>query len=69
VGRRTLVALELVAAVDSGPRSVHVQDLLALDPTESELEEAQRWAMTQDVYEGFTSMIAQVIEHVRRDRP
>lgn len=69
VGRRTLIALKLFAAVDSGPGSVHVQDLLALVATEAELEESRRWVMTQDAYEGFTSMIAQVIEHVRRERP
>ncbi len=68
VGRRTLIALKFFAAVDSGPRSVHVQDLLALAPADAELEEAARWVATQDAYDGFTSMISQVIEHVRRHR-
>jgi hypothetical protein len=48
VGRRTLIALKLFAAVDSGPRSVHVQDLLALAPTDAELDESRRWVATQD---------------------
>lgn len=69
VGRRTLIALKLFAAVDTGPGSVHVQDLLALAPTDAELEEARGWVMTQDAYEGFAAMISQVIEHVRRYRP
>jgi hypothetical protein len=69
VGRRTLIALKLFAAVDTDPGSVHVQDLLALAPTDAELEEARGWVITQDAYEGFTSMISQVIEHVRRNRP
>jgi hypothetical protein len=69
VGRRTLIALKLFAAVDSGPGSVHVQDLFALAATEAEIEESQHWVMTQDAYAGFTSMIGQVIEHVRRERP
>lgn len=69
VGRRTLIALKLFAAVDSGPASVHAQDLLALAPTDVELQEAREWVMTQDAYEGFTTMISQVIEYVRRQRP
>jgi len=31
----------------------HVQDLLALKPTEKEMEEATKWVLTQDVSEGF----------------
>lgn len=68
VGRRTLIALKLFAAVDSGPRSVHVQDLLALAPTDEELEGARGWVVTQDANENFDSMISRVIEHVRSDR-
>lgn len=69
VGRRTLIALKLFAAVDSGPRSVHVQDLLALAPADADLYEARRWVATQDAYEGFSAMIDQMIEHVQRQRP
>lgn len=68
-GRQTLIALKLFAAVDSGPGSVHVQDLLALGPTDSELEAARGWVLTQDAYQGFALMVAQVIEHVRQSRP
>jgi hypothetical protein len=68
VGRRTLIALKLFAAVDSGPRSVHVQDLLALAPTDEELEASRGWVVTQDANENFDSMIFQVIEHVRSHR-
>jgi len=38
-GRRTLIALKLFAAVDRGPRSVHYQDLVALEPALDELRE------------------------------
>lgn len=69
VGRRTLIALKLFAAVDSGPRSVHMQDLLALAPTDAELDESRRWVATQDAYEGFPAMVDQMIEHVRRHHP
>ncbi|HEX2095108.1 MAG TPA: hypothetical protein VHG28_22095 [Longimicrobiaceae bacterium] len=69
VGRRTLIALKLFAAVDGGPGSVHVQDLLALAPTDADLAEVQSWVTTQDAYESFDAMISQVIDHVRRHRP
>jgi hypothetical protein len=67
-GPRTLIALKLFAAVDAGPRSVHLQDLLALAPTDAELEESRRWVATQDANEEFPSMISEVIEYVRRNR-
>ncbi len=68
VGRHTLIALKLFAAVDGGSGSVHVQDLLALAPTDIELHEAAEWVATQDAHEGFAAMIARVIEHVQRHR-
>src|SRR5690606_36261924 len=69
VGRRTLIALKLFAAVDHGPRSVHLQDLLAIVPTDAELEESRSWVATQDANAAFPSMIDGVIEHVRGHRP
>lgn len=69
VGRRTFVALKLFAAVDAGPRSVHLQDLLALAPTDAEFEESHRWVTTQDANEEFPSMISDMIEYARRHRP
>lgn len=69
VGRRTLIALKLFAAVDSGPRSVHAQDLIALAPTDAEWDESRRWVATQDAYDGFPAMIDQMIEHVQRHHP
>lgn len=69
VGRRTLIALKLFAAVDSGPRSVHAQDLIVLAPTDAEWNESQRWVATQDAYEAFPTLIDEMIEHVRRHHP
>lgn len=66
-GRRTLIALKLFAAIDQGPQSVHYQDLIALKPTDEELEEAAEWVRTQDASSGFAEMIDQVIRRVRRD--
>ena len=60
VGRRTLIALKLFAAVDRGPRSVHFQDLRTLRPTQAELDEAAAWVRTQDASEAFGEMVGQV---------
>lgn len=62
VGRRTLIALKLFAAVDRGPRSVHLQDLRALTPTRTELDEAADWVRTQDENPIFADMVAQVAD-------
>jgi hypothetical protein len=64
-GRRTLIALKLFAAADRGPRSVHLQDLLALAPTPGELDEAAEWVLTQDASPLFPRIVAEVVEHVR----
>jgi hypothetical protein len=42
--------------------------LLALRPTDDELAESAEWVSAQDAYEGFTTMISEVAEHVRRRR-
>lgn len=62
VGRRTLLALKLFAAVDRGPRSVHFQDLRALAPTRAELSEAAAWVRTQDQNPVFGDLVDQVVE-------
>ena len=64
VGRRTLIALKLFAAVDDGPRGVHFQDLVALRPTREELSEAGGWVGTQDVSEPFHVMLGQVLQQL-----
>lgn len=69
VGRRTLIALKLFAAVDRGPDSVHVQDLLQLAPDDAELRRAAQWIETQDASPDFPLLIQQVISHVQRNRP
>lgn len=67
-GRRTLIALKLFAAVDQGPESVHVQDLVALRPTEEELKEAADWVCSQDASPEFATMTHEVVQYVRRGR-
>lgn len=61
VGRRTLIALKLFAAVDDGPRGVHFQDLAALGPTEAEFQDAAAWVRTQDASTVFQHMLGEVI--------
>lgn len=67
--RYDLIILKLYAAADSeGPQSVHFQDLLALDPTEAELQKAKQWVLTQDTSKGFAKILDQVIEHASKNR-
>jgi hypothetical protein len=64
--RYDLIFFKLYAAADSGgPSSVHFQDLLALRPTEGELSAAATWVQEQDPTPDFSSILEQVIEHVR----
>ena len=64
-GRKTLIALKLFAAVDLGARSVHMQDLLRLVPSEEELVEAASWVVTQDVSPIFQSNVQEAVTYVR----
>lgn len=71
VGRRTLIALKLFAAVDQSVRSVHARDLVALAPTDAELEEAAGWVRGQDASPVFPELVSEVVAYVhgsRRDR-
>lgn len=72
-GRRTIIALKLFAAVDGGPESVHLQDLVGLAPSHAELEAASEWVRSQDGSQHFPQLVEQVVDHVRervdRDRP
>jgi hypothetical protein len=65
VGRRTLIALKLYAAVDRGAGSVHVQDLIALRPTAGELAEAAEWVIMQDAADMWPAFVAEVVTHVQ----
>jgi Nucleotidyltransferase of unknown function (DUF6036) len=68
VQRRSLIALKLVEAVDQGPRSVHMQDLLAFAPTDGELRSAASWVATQDTSPEFPRMVQQAVEYVAQHR-
>jgi len=65
VGRQTLIALKLFAAVDQGSASVHFQDLVALRPDTGEFEKAAEWVREQDASEIFPRLVWELIEDVR----
>lgn len=66
VTRYDLIFLKLYAAADSsGPSSVHFQDLLALRPNERELQAAAAWVREQDPTPEFSTIVEQVMTHVR----
>lgn len=65
---RTLIALKLYAAADHAPGSVHFQDLIALGPTDSELDEARSWVVSQDELTEWPRIVDEVVEHAKRRR-
>lgn len=66
--RYDFIFFKLFAAADSsGPRSVHYQDLLALRPSSSELDEAATWVRTQDAAAEFAAILDRVVVHLRQD--
>lgn len=68
VARYDLIFFKLFAAADSSGRaSVHYRDLLALAPTESELDAATVWVATQDASADFATVLRKVVDHVRKD--
>jgi hypothetical protein len=68
VSRADLISLKLYAAADSsGTRSVHYQDLVALQPTATELDASVGWVATQDATEAFARQLGQVVTLVRSD--
>ena len=72
VDRYDLVFFKLYAAVDdTGPASVHFQDLIALKPTDEELADASDWVRRQDPSPAIAHALTKVIGHASdlRDRP
>ncbi|MCH8247248.1 MAG: hypothetical protein IH951_12685 [Bacteroidetes bacterium] len=67
VGRSGLIPLKLFAAIDQGPTSKHWQDLLALEPTQVEINKAADWVRSQDIGTEFKTFDGQAIEQLRTD--
>lgn len=71
IDRYDLIFFKLYAAADDrGPSSVHFQDLIALDPTDAELDAAHAWVCDQDPGIEFGHTVSHVVSHARhvRDR-
>ena len=66
---RDLVAFKLFAAADDRPGGRHAKDLLALNPSDAELNAAADWVKGQDanVHE-FPRIVDKVVEYVRKNR-
>jgi hypothetical protein len=60
ISRIDQVHFKLYASLDRG--GYHVQDLFKLAPTKSELLEACRWVLTQDVSPGFKTLLISFLE-------
>ena len=63
LGRYDQIHFKLYAAVDQGAGK-HLDDLLALKPTEIEMEQAARWSMTHDVSEGYRQNLKSLLEYI-----
>lgn len=66
VGRLDQIHFKLYAAADRG--GYHVEDLLALDPTDDELVLAARWAMTHDVSDTFRTILKDLLRSIDHER-
>jgi hypothetical protein len=67
--RYDLIFLKLYAAADSeGPTSVHFQDLMALQPTDEELDVAAQWVRNQDPSAPFARMLDEVLRYARGNK-
>lgn len=62
IGRLDQIHFKTYAAADRG--GYHIEDLLALDPTDDELVLAARWAMTHDVSDTFSSILKHLFRSI-----
>ncbi len=60
-GRLDQICLKLYASADQGPDSKHFADLKSLQPTQSELQIAARWCITQDVSKPFAEELESAV--------
>lgn len=67
VDRYDLIHFKVCAATDNGPGR-HADDLLALKPTPEEMLAAAQWALTQDVSEGFRTVLKDMLRRLGYER-
>ncbi len=60
LGKYDQIHFKLYAAVDQGGK--HFDDLMALKPTEKELEKAARWSITHDVSDVYKAILISFLE-------
>jgi hypothetical protein len=60
ISRLDQIHFKVFAATDVGPGR-HLNDLLALNPSQAELLAAARWALTQDSSEGFALILKDML--------
>jgi len=63
LGRYDQIHFKLYAAADQGA-GVHYDDLLALNPTVDELEQAAHWSMTHDVSESYRQTLKDLLNYM-----
>jgi hypothetical protein len=63
LGRLDQIHFKLYAIVDQGAGK-HLDDLLALQPSAVELQQAARWSMTHDVSEGFRQSLKDFLRYM-----
>ena len=63
ISRLDHIHFKVFAATDAGPGR-HVNDLLALQPTDGEILAAARWALTQDASEGFVMILKEMLREL-----
>lgn len=59
IDRIDQIHFKLYAAVDRG--GYHISDLVALKPSDDEIKQAARWAMTHDVSQGFRHILSKLL--------
>ncbi len=59
IGRLDQIHFKLYASVDRG--GYHIEDFLALNPTEDEVFMAAKWSQTHDVSEGYTMILKDLL--------
>lgn len=67
VSREALIPLKLFASLDQGPNSKHWRDLIALNPTSTEVDEAAEWVRRQDAGIEFSQFVEEAVERLRQD--
>jgi len=66
LSRYDQIHFKLYAAVDRDRRDVHYDDLVALNPSPEELEEAARWTLTHDPSEGYREVLKDFLAKIGR---